>query len=271
MDSAARRGAARSGTVPGALPVRHIGRRVSRRFARRAVLALTFCLAAPAAHPVLAAAIVAADYGDPTTRYPHGALGDDSAYGAIRFRLTDGRALRVRLPEDLVFEDTAPRLADLDGDGGAEVIVVESHRDRGARLAVWGIGGDGPARIAVTPFIGQRFRWLAPVGAADLDGDGRVEIAYVETPHLGRVLKIVRPEGGRLVPVAEAAGLTNHRFGAPAIEGRIATCGGRPTILTADAGWRRIVGTVLLDGTAVSRDLGDYAGPRSFARVAGCD
>lgn len=267
MPGGARPATALSGVIPGARPARH----VARHAALRASLLLALCLAAAAAHPGFAAGIAAADYGDPTTRYPHGALGDDSEYGAILFRLTDGRRLRVRLPDELVFEDTAPRLADLDGDGGAEVIVVESHRDRGARLAVWGIAGDGPARLAATPFIGQRFRWLAPVGAADLDGDGRAEIAYVETPHLGRVLKIVRLEGGRLVPVAEAAGLTNHRFGAPATEGRIAACDGRPTILTADGGWRRVVGTVLLDGAAVSHDLGRYAGPGSFMQVAGCD
>ena len=60
------------------------------------------------------------------------------------------------------------------------MIVVESHAAR-ARLAVWGAGG----RLAAIPFIGTRFRWLAPLGAADLDGDGRVEIAYAETPHPG--------------------------------------------------------------------------------------
>src|SRR5690606_33675671 len=131
-------------------------------------------------------------------------------------------ARRIVLPHTRVFEDIEPRLADLDGDGAPEAIVVETDLDRGARLAVYDAGG----LVAATPFIGRRHRWLAPVGAADLDGDGRVEIAYVETPHLGKTLKIVRLVGDDLQPVAEAPGLTNHRIGDPFIQGRIATCGG---------------------------------------------
>jgi hypothetical protein len=46
--------------------------------------------------------------------------------------------------------------------------------------------------LAATPHIGSANRWLAPIGAADLDGDGRVEIAYVDRPHLARTLRIWR-------------------------------------------------------------------------------
>ena len=45
---------------------------------------------------------------------------------------------------------------------------------------------------------------------------------------------------------------------------------GGPTVLTADAGWGRIIGTSLEDGRAVSRDLGPYVGPEGFAEVPGC-
>ncbi|WP_170063323.1 FG-GAP repeat domain-containing protein [Albidovulum inexpectatum] len=214
---------------------------------------------------------MAAEYAAPTTRYPHGALGDPVEHGQMRVRLSDGRALTATLPEDLVFEDTAPRLSDLDGDGSAEIIVVESHADQGARLAVWHLNDTGLTRAAATPFIGRRFRWLAPTGAADLDEDGRVEIAYVETPHLGRVLKVLRWQDGQLVPVAKIGGVSNHRFGQSVIEGRIARCDGQPTILLADAGWRRVVGA-RLHGNALSlSDLGPYRGPQSFQAVAGCD
>ena len=92
----------------------------------------------------------------------------------------------------------------------------------------------------------------------------------METPHLGKTLRIVRLDGDRLVPVAEAKGLTNHRFGDPVIEGRIALCDGRMTILTADADWSRIIGTTLSAGRLSSRDLGPYGGPHSFDRVRGC-
>ncbi|OYX40649.1 MAG: hypothetical protein B7Z02_18035 [Rhodobacterales bacterium 32-67-9] len=222
---------------------------------RRAAAPVVLVLALAGAS---AAGIVAAEYRDPTPRYPHGALGDPVEHAGLAVRLADGRRLAVRFPDTLVFEDTAPRLADLDGDGGNEVIVVESHDRQGARLAVWGLVEGRLARRAATPFIGRRFRWLAPLGVADLDGDGRPELAYVETPHLGKTLKILRLDGDRLVPVAEAKGLTNHRFGDPFIQGRIASCDGRPTILAASADWTRILGATLAEGRLSVHDLGPY-------------
>ncbi|AMY69968.1 FG-GAP repeat domain-containing protein [Frigidibacter mobilis] len=210
--------------------------------------------------------ILGAQYAAPTDRYPHGALGDDLEWGALVLTL-DGRQRRFTLPDELVFEDTAPRLADLDGDGAPEVIVVESHAAQGARLAVWGAGG----RLAATPFIGTRFRWLAPLGAADLDGDGRVEIAYVETPHLGRVLRLARLEGGWLVPLADLPGLTNHSFGDPQIQGGIALCPGGAVIVTADADWRRVLHTRWQDGRLRAEDAGRYTGPASLVPDRACE
>ncbi|MCT8329665.1 FG-GAP repeat domain-containing protein [Albidovulum sediminis] len=228
---------------------------------RGAAMVLAVVLAGTSA----AAEITGARYADPTGRYDHGALGDGFEFGALVLATTAGR-LRLTLPQARVFEDTAPRLADLDGDGAPEVIVVETDMGRGARLSVYGEAG----LIAATGYIGRTHRWLAPVGAADLDGDGTVEIAYVETPHLGRILRVVRLEGDRLVPVAEAAGLTNHRYGEPAIEGGIRRCGGRPAIVTADAGWEHVVATELVGGRLVSRRLGPYRGPDSLKTPAGC-
>ena len=73
--------------------------------------------------------------------------------------------------------------------------------------------------VAATPNIGQRNRWLAPVAAADLDGDGATEIAYVDRPHLARRLRIWRFEGGSLTEIAALPGLTNHRIGEAFITG----------------------------------------------------
>lgn len=230
---------------------------------RGAVLAAVLALLPVAA---MAQPILAADYAARVDRYPHGALGDDLEWGALVLTL-DGQQRRFNLPDELVFEDTAPRLADLDGDGAPEVIVVESHARQGARLAVWGTEG----RIATTPFIGARFRWLAPLGAADLDGDGRVEIAYVETPHLGRVLRLVRLEGARLAPIAAAPGHTNHRFGEPFLQGGIAACRDGAVIVTADAGWRRVLYTRWHRGALATRDAGPYTGPGSLAPSRACD
>jgi hypothetical protein len=59
----------------------------------------------------------------------------------------------------------------------------------------WRSGASAPMQpvpLASTPWIGQRFRWLAPVAAADLDGDGAMELAYVDRPHLARTLRVWR-------------------------------------------------------------------------------
>ena len=122
--------------------------------------------------------IVGAAYEAPTDRYAHGILCDAIEWGALRIT-TDSRSLVFTLPPDRVFEDTAPRLIDLDGDGVDEVVVVETLNTAGAQLAIY----DATGKIAATPHIGRTNRWLAPIGAADLDGDGRIEIAYIDRPH----------------------------------------------------------------------------------------
>lgn len=82
-----------------------------------------------------AADIAAADFAEPTTRYPHGLLGDAVEYGALRLTLADGRTLLIRLPETRVFEDLAARLADLDGDGLTEIACIDRpHLARTLRI-----------------------------------------------------------------------------------------------------------------------------------------
>lgn len=207
--------------------------------------------------------IVSARYDGPTTRYPHGVLGDDIEYDTLVVRLSDGREMSARWARDIVFEDLAPRVVDVDGDGAPEVVVVESHEAQGARLAVWGLVDGSLAAKAATPFIGTRFRWLAPAAVADLDGDGLVELAYVDRPHLAKVLRVWRYEAlntGQvgLTEVATLDGVTNHRIGWDYIAGGLRDCGQGPEMVLADAGWASIV-AVTFDGTSLSRRrLSDY-------------
>lgn len=246
-----------------------------------ALVILAAGIAGPAkAEPVPAGCgirVEEATYSEPTRRYPHGVLGDDLEWGALAIRFRTGAGcprrrvgLAYRLPERSVFEDVAPRVVDLDGDGGAEVIVVESDQQKGARLAVWGVRDGTFARISATPFIGTRFRWLAPVGAADLDGDGLMEIAYVDRPHLARVLRVWRFDAGRLTEVAWAGGHSNHRIGERDIAGGIRDCGDGPEMITASADWAHVVATVLKGGRLVSRPVRAHRGRESFDRALAC-
>lgn len=171
------------------------------------------------------------------------------------------------LPRTSVFEDVHPRLTDLDGDGAPEVITVESDQRLGARLAVWGSDG----RIVATPYIGTRFRWLAPVGAADLDGDGSIELAYVDRPHLAKTLRVWRYEQGELIPLGALPGVTNHRIGEPDIAGGIRSCGEMPEMLVASADWRAILAIRFEAGVFSQRQIGTDTSRDAFARALACD
>ena len=86
-----------------------------------------------------AQSITSADYTIPTTRYAHGILGDAIEHGALALKLSNGRVISVTLPISDVFEDTSPRLSDMDGDGNPEVIVV-AYIDRlhlAKTLRIW--------------------------------------------------------------------------------------------------------------------------------------
>jgi hypothetical protein len=167
--------------------------------------------------------------------------------------------LSVTLDPPYVFEDIAPRLVDLTGDGVPELITVRSHSDKGAQLAIYRQVGSQLKLIASTPFIGRANRWLAPVGAADLDGDGHIEIAYVDRPHLAKTLRIWRFQEDALTAVADVKGLTNHRIGEDFISGGIRTCDAGPEMVMADSNWRRIIGVQLSPTSVTSRDLGRFS------------
>ncbi len=241
--------------------------------ARAAALALA---AAAFAAPVLAQTACVeqagfrACFAEPTGRYAHGVLGDAVEWGALTLRTPDGSVATARLPEDRVFEDLVPRLVDIDGVAPPEIVVVESSTAGGARLAVYGEGRGTLRVIAATPEIGTPNRWLAPAAIADLDGDGAIEIAYVETPHLRGVLRIWAFAPGGLTERAAAAGLSNHRIGEDFISGGLRTCDGIPEIVTADLGWTRLRAARLAGDRIALRDLGPLEGPGDFAAALAC-
>ncbi len=153
----------------------------------------------------------------PTRRYDHGVLGDAVEAGGLRARLRDGGELEYRLPADSVFEALRPWVHDLDGDGLDEIIVVRSYLDAGAALAVYGIRDGEIVHLTETDAIGRRYRWLNPVGVGDFDGDGGLEIAYVETPHIGGILHILSFDGERWRREGRLQGFSNHAMGSRAL------------------------------------------------------
>jgi hypothetical protein len=190
--------------------------------------------------------------GSPTTRYPHAAFGSPEHAGSLHVLVADTsgalQQLTLTLPMQRVFEDRVPRLVDIDGDGRDEIILVEADAARGAALVVFGLRATAPAtapgtaaglslvELARSPFVGTAFRWLNPAGVADFDGDGRLDIASVTTPHIGGVLTLYHFRPPQLLPFARAVDVSNHRFGI--LEQRLAVVveqpGRRPTLLVPD-------------------------------------
>jgi hypothetical protein len=159
--------------------------------------------------------ITHARYEAAVDRYGHFALGRPHEYARLMATTDTGRLLVLELPADEVFEDLEPRLVTSATGGATEILAIISQRDSGSRLALIGLINEQLAISAVSPAIGTPNRWLNPVGVADLDGDGRVEIAAVITPHIGGVLKVYRQRGNRLVEIAALAGFSNHLYGTP--------------------------------------------------------
>lgn len=212
---------------------------------------------------------------DPTTRYAHGVLGDDVEYTVLSVK-KDRTTVRAKVPITQVFEDLAPRVVELDGSGPPEIVVVEANDRAGAALVIYQPdfrAGRRPkvVRLAATPWIGARYKWLAPAAAADFDGDGTKDIAYVETPHEAGVLKFVTLKGARLEEIASAEGFSNHREGDDFISGGVRDCGAGPEVVMATLDWAKVVAAHLEDGKVVSTELGPYEGPESFDAALACE
>lgn len=152
---------------------------------------------------------VLAQYINPTTKYTHAILGDNlEAEGLLVYHRE--KYLLLNLPESYVFEDIVPRLVDVTADGTPEIICIRTHLNRGAGLVIYQIAADTLLEYAYVAEIGRSSRWLNPAAVYDLDANGVLDIAWVQTPHIGGILKIAEIVPGELIPAAEFNGVSNH-------------------------------------------------------------
>ena len=162
--------------------------------------------------------IIRAWLAEPTKRYDHGILGDAIEAGSLVIERRDGTRHVVRLNDDAVFEDLEPRLADLDGDGHDEIVVVKTYLKRGSSLAVIAERNGKYDIVAETPPLGAPHRWLDPAGIADFNGDGKIDIALVRQPHVLGSLELWSWDDKHLRKVAELPDAANHIAGTRALD-----------------------------------------------------
>jgi len=155
---------------------------------------------------------------EPTDRYDHGILGDKIEAGALVIEARDGKQQVLRLKNDAVFEDLEPRIADLNGDGHDDIVLVKSYLKRGSALAVVAERRGRYEIVAETPPLGAPHRWLDPAGIADFTGGGKREIALVRQPHVVGQLELWALRDGRLQKVDELPDAANHIAGTRAID-----------------------------------------------------
>ena len=216
--------------------------------------------------------ITSAWYDGATDRYRHGVLGDAIEPSVLSVSDQSGCGFSVELDTDHVFEDIETRLADVDKKPGVEVITIRSHQNKGAQLAIYALSKDkGLHLLASTPYIGTSNRWLAPVGIADFDNNGTVDIAFVDRPHLAKVLRVWSYTDGALTQTASNPGYSNHRIGEDYISGGVRHCDGKASMVTADASWQRVIETTLIDGQLVSRDVAPFENRDSLSRALKCE
>lgn len=151
-------------------------------------------------------------YSLPVTRYRHGILGDQIEAGQLVVVL-DGKFYDLTLEDTYVFEDIRPRLADVDVDGVLEVVTIRAHLSEGAGIAIYKVLDNQLQEYARVDEIGLANRWLNPVAIADLDQNGSVEIVWIQTPHIGGILKVASFAPGALSVLDETSLYSNHAIG----------------------------------------------------------
>ncbi len=163
-------------------------------------------------------AIAEAWLAGPTGRYNHGVLGDAVEASEVRVAWRDGGSGRFPAGEDAVFEDRMVRMADVDGDGSEDLVVVRSYLEKGAAVLAIRAQDGVLSVLGESEPIGRPNRWLNPVGIADFDGDRKPEIAVVTTPHIGGTLRFYQLRRGRLVEELSQPGYSNHILGSRVLD-----------------------------------------------------
>jgi len=155
---------------------------------------------------------VYAQYTNPTERYNHRVMGDGVEGGQLVV-VVDSVFYELSLADNYVFEDIRPRLFDVDQDGDLEIITIRTEITQGAGIMIYKVVNNQLQEYAHVPEIGQSSRWLNIVTLNDLDEDEIIELVWIQTPHIGGILKVAKIQEGELTVLDEQSEYSNHGYG----------------------------------------------------------
>ncbi len=133
----------------------------------RRVLPAARALLAVSRSGAIKRSITSARYSEPASRYVRSGLeigttgfaSSELAWSEVCHKTTH----TIRPPLSSVFENVAPRLADVDSDAEPEIIVVETSVTTSATQPHYDMKG----KRATTPYTDMQNRWLASITRAD--------------------------------------------------------------------------------------------------------
>jgi hypothetical protein len=160
-------------------------------------------------------------YAERMRRAGRGIFGERWEYRSLRLRQMRGREAvswidhEIELPEGDLFEDRVVRHVGTRSEDGCGLgfLVIRSHRQDGAGLALYALAAAELQSRAVSAPLGSADRWRDVIGMADVVGDGRQRIVEVVDPHRSGRLQLDTIVEGRIEAAATLDGYTSHRFG----------------------------------------------------------
>jgi hypothetical protein len=104
-------------------------------------------------------------------------------------------------------------------------------------------------------FIGTPYRWLNVAAIDDLDNDGNIEIAWIQTPHIGGTLKIARVVNDSLYFLDDKEGVSNHQIGSRNLCLSVTSVNtGKKILYVPDDAHQAIIGFSLQDDQLIPND-----------------
>ena len=157
---------------------------------------------------------------EPTDRFPHSALGDNlEATSVVVVTVGVNEVETIYRSGDDVIESIAPLLADVDGDGVDDVVLIVSN-DSEAWLVV--VSSTGGGVVAISDPVDRLLGWRHLIAVGPLGPTGQTEIAEVLYPDAQGSVRFLSLSGGKLGVVATRTGYRSHEFGARNLEQAVA-------------------------------------------------